>query len=33
MSYCENCGGSIIYISSLNKEVCDACEYEKEEVM
>ena len=30
---CSFCGGKLIYIYSLNKIICDCCEYEEIEVM
>ena len=30
---CKTCGGYIIYISSLNKIICDTCEHEVVEVI
>ena len=28
---CKECGGTLLYIESLNKVSCDTCKYEKED--
>ena len=33
MQTCPICGGTIIYIESLNKNICDTCDYVEEEIM
>lgn len=33
LDICDQCGGTLIYIESLNMIVCDTCDYEKEGVV
>lgn len=30
---CKECGGTLIYLESLNEVICDTCDYCEEEVM